>query len=264
VLAEQGTLAQFSYPGAHAQNRVAERKYRHLLEIAHALIIVSFVPPHFWAEPVSTATYLINIQISSALQGGIPFERLCGKTPDYSRLRLFGCVCYVLLTPHERTKLTAQSVECVLLCYSTEHKGYRCWDPIARRMWTSRYIVFDESRPFYPCPTTDASPASSVNPLSFLLFPDAPPASLPIPRSTLPSFVSSSESSDVVSNYMVKPPVTQFYSRRGARLSDALAFSNELSSDVPSSFIEDVPSSPLVEPSSPTDSSPAQLVRIVG
>jgi hypothetical protein len=33
-----------------------------------------------------------------------------------------------------------------------------------------------------------------------------------------------------------------------------------LSSDVPSSFIEDVSSSP-VEPSSPTDSSPKQLVR---
>jgi hypothetical protein len=46
--------------------------------------------------------------------------------------------------------------------------------------------------------------------------------------------------------------VTQFYSRRGACLSDALASSDELSSDVPSSFfIEDVPASPSVENSSP-------------
>jgi hypothetical protein len=57
----------------------------------------SSIPPYFWAEAVSTAPYLINIQSSSTLQGGIPFEH----------------VCYVLLAPHEHTKLTVQSVECV-------------------------------------------------------------------------------------------------------------------------------------------------------
>jgi hypothetical protein len=71
---------------------------------------------------------LINIHHSSVLQGSIPFERLCGKTPDYSSLCLFSCVCYVLLAPREHTKLTTQSVDCVFLGYSVEHKGYYCWD----------------------------------------------------------------------------------------------------------------------------------------
>jgi hypothetical protein len=51
-------------------------------------MIASSVPPHFWAGAVSTATYLINIQPSSADQGGIPFEHLCGKTHDYSSIHL--------------------------------------------------------------------------------------------------------------------------------------------------------------------------------
>jgi hypothetical protein len=141
-------------------------------------------------------------------------------------------------------------------------KGYHCWYPVARRMWTSQDVVFDESHPFYPCATTNASLASLIDPLSFLLFPNAPPASLPIPRLTLPSSMSSFESPLVVPDYMVKPPVTQFYSRRGARLSDAPTSSDELSSDVPSSsFFEDVPSSPPVEPSSSIDSCLEQLVR---
>jgi hypothetical protein len=193
-------------------------------------------------------------------QGGIPFEHLCGKTPDYSSLRLFGCVCYVLLAPREHTKWTAQSVECVFLGYSAEHKCYRCWDPVARRMRTSRDVVFDVSRPFYLRPTTDASPASLVDPLSFMFFPDAPPASPSLPRSTLPTFVSSVESSPVVSDCTVKPSVTQVYSRRGACLSDASTSSAELSSDVSSSSL-DVPSSPPVASSSPIGSSPEQLLR---
>jgi hypothetical protein len=61
LLAEQGTLAQFSCPSMHAQNRVDERKHRDLLKIACALMIASSVSPHFWVEAVSTVTYLINI-----------------------------------------------------------------------------------------------------------------------------------------------------------------------------------------------------------
>jgi hypothetical protein len=68
VLAEQGALAQFSYPGAHAQNEVVERKPCHLLETACALMIASSLAPHFWVGAVSTATYLINIQPSSTFR----------------------------------------------------------------------------------------------------------------------------------------------------------------------------------------------------
>jgi hypothetical protein len=171
-------------------------------------------------------------------------------------------VFYVLLATHERNKLTAQSVECVFLGYSAEHKWYHCWDLVAHTMRTSQDVIFDESHPFFLHPTTDVSPAFLVDHVSFLLFSDAPPTSLPIPHSTLPHFVSFSKSPPMVLDYTVKPPITQFYNRRGACLSDAPASSDELASNVPSSsFIKDVPSSPHVEPSSPTNSSPEQLVR---
>src|SRR4051812_45675928 len=58
VLAEQTTLVEFSCPGAHARNGVAERQHRHLLEMARALMITASLPPHFWVEAISTSTYL--------------------------------------------------------------------------------------------------------------------------------------------------------------------------------------------------------------
>jgi hypothetical protein len=63
----------------------------------------------------------------------------------------------------------------------------------------------------------------------------------------------------VVPDYTVKPPVTQVYSRRGARLSEVPTSSAELSSDASSSSLK-VPSSPPVAPSSPIGSSPEQLL----
>jgi hypothetical protein len=60
---------------------------------------------------VLVSTYLINIQSLTALQGGAPLERLSSCPHEYSALRLFGCVCYVLLVARESTKLTSH-IEC--------------------------------------------------------------------------------------------------------------------------------------------------------
>jgi len=42
------------------QNRVVERKNRHLLEVARSLMLSIHVPKQFWGEVVLTTTYLIN------------------------------------------------------------------------------------------------------------------------------------------------------------------------------------------------------------
>jgi hypothetical protein len=245
-LAKQGTLAQFSCPGAHAQNGVAERKHRHMPEMARALMIAASLPPHFWAEAISTLAYLINLQPSAALHGGIPLERLFARSPNFSAIRSFGCVCYVLLVPRERTKLTAQSVECVFLGYSDEYKGYRCWDPVGRQMRISPDVKFDESRSFYPRPS---SSAFLVKDIYFLLFPNTP-SSVPVdppPRPLLddaPSFPPPPSSPPSPSPFPSDPPPTTMVSTfpfHYSRRSHVLDASSSSSSNMPSSSDEMTP-----------------------
>jgi hypothetical protein len=103
------------------------------------------MPFPFWAEALSTATYLLNRRPCHATAPITPFERLLGAPPSYNHLRVFGCLCYpnqTAITPH---KLSARSTACVFLGYPPDHRGYRCFDLTSRRVITSRHVVFDET-----------------------------------------------------------------------------------------------------------------------
>ena len=59
-LQSHGIISQRSCPFTPQQNRVAERKNRHLLDVVRTLLIESYVPSHFWCEIFSIVVYLIN------------------------------------------------------------------------------------------------------------------------------------------------------------------------------------------------------------
>uniref|UniRef100_A0A2N9FJH4 CCHC-type domain-containing protein n=1 Tax=Fagus sylvatica TaxID=28930 RepID=A0A2N9FJH4_FAGSY len=161
--------------GTSQQNGRAERKHRHILDSVRAFLISASCPERFWGEAALTAVYTINRLPSSALQNVTPFERLYGTPASYSSLRVFGCACFVLLQPHEHSKLEPRSRLCCFLGYGIEHKGYRCWDPISQRLRISRHVVFWEHTMFNSLSkfTTCSTPSFFTNP-SLPLFPISP------------------------------------------------------------------------------------------
>uniref|UniRef100_A0A2N9GND3 Integrase catalytic domain-containing protein n=1 Tax=Fagus sylvatica TaxID=28930 RepID=A0A2N9GND3_FAGSY len=198
ILKHYGTIFHTSCAGTSQQNGRAERKLRHILDTVRALTNAASTPASFWGEAALTAVYTINRCPSPVIQNTTPYERLFGTAPNYSLLKAFGCVCFVLLQPHERTKLQPRSQLCCFLGYGLEEKGYRCYDPVAKRLRVSRHVVFWEHKMFYSLPLFSAGNSDSqADPLPNL-FPEIPSPSAesvnPISDESPPADPSSDES----------------------------------------------------------------------
>ena len=102
----------------------------------------------FWEEATLTVANIINRIPFPIIINLFSYERLYGIPPNYNSLRVFGCACFVLLQPHERTKLEPRARLCCFLGYGIEHKGYRCWDPISKSLRVSRHVIFWEHKMF--------------------------------------------------------------------------------------------------------------------
>ena len=144
-LKEHGIHHRVSCPYTSEQNGTAERKHRHLVETALALLKNASLPEKFWDEAVSTAAYLINRMITPLLHNKSPYEIIFNILPDYKLLRTFGCLCYPHLRPYSLHKLDTRSEKCIFLGYSSIHLGYRCLSISSNKLFISRDVVFEES-----------------------------------------------------------------------------------------------------------------------
>ncbi len=124
---------------------MAERKHRHLVQCALALLSKSKLPMSFWSYAIATAAHLINKLPTPNLAHKSPWETLYHTTLDLTQLRTFGCECFPLLTPYTAHKLYLKTTPCVFLGYLVHSKGYYCLDHVTHRMYMSRHVLFNEN-----------------------------------------------------------------------------------------------------------------------
>ncbi|XP_048235710.1 uncharacterized protein LOC125371219 [Ricinus communis] len=72
-------IHQTSCVNTAAQNGVSERKNRHLLEVARALMFTMHVPKAYWGDAILTAAYLINRMPLRTLNFRCPIELFQGN-----------------------------------------------------------------------------------------------------------------------------------------------------------------------------------------
>ncbi|WJZ96754.1 hypothetical protein VitviT2T_015407 [Vitis vinifera] len=135
------------------QNGVAERKNWHLLEVIRASLIATKTPISYWGKAITSAAYLINRVPSSSINFQTPLQALTNVVvaPTVPNLppRVFGCVAFVHLHKHQRTKLTSHALQCVFVGYALHKKGYRCYHPPTRQMYITMDVVFHEDSMYF-------------------------------------------------------------------------------------------------------------------
>jgi hypothetical protein len=107
------------------------------------------MPLKYWDEAFLVATYLINQLPTKVLDFLHALDKLIQEKLNYAGLVVYTrlVVCAGHSSPNTQ-KLQFRFNQCVFLGYSNLHKGFKCLDIAAGRVYISCDVVFDET--FYP------------------------------------------------------------------------------------------------------------------
>jgi hypothetical protein len=116
------------------------------MNMVRAMLLEKKIPKSFWPEAVHWSIYVLNRCPTLAVKDATPEEAWTGVKPSVEHFRVFGCLAHVHVPEAKRTKLDNKSFVCVLLGVSEESKGYRLYDPIAKKIIISRDVIFEKAR----------------------------------------------------------------------------------------------------------------------
>lgn len=143
-LRDEGIRHQRSVPYTPEQNGRAEREMRTIVEAARTMLHARQLERKFWAEAVNTAVYVLNRTAPTRIADKTPFELWHGKKPNIDNFKVFGSEVYVHIPKQKRQKWDPKAVKGMFLGYAENSKGYRIWNPTARKVEIVRDIVFNE------------------------------------------------------------------------------------------------------------------------
>ena len=105
-LDQQGIVVERTASYTPAQNGVAERENRTLLEAMGAMMFAANLPPQYWPEALRTAIHIRNRSPTRALFNVTPYELWWRKKPNIGHLRAYGCLAYAHIPKqHQQGKL---------------------------------------------------------------------------------------------------------------------------------------------------------------
>ncbi|KAI0994621.1 hypothetical protein K3495_g13560 [Podosphaera aphanis] len=143
-----GITRQISAPYTQHQNGVSERLNRTLITMSRCMLSHAHLPLRFWDAAVLTACYLRN-RLPILENNLTPFEAMNDHPAKISHLKVWGCVCYVLIekTDLQRYKLKQTSLKSIFVGYCesiTQYQVYIPSKPGTNKVIISANVKFQE------------------------------------------------------------------------------------------------------------------------
>ena len=120
--AASGIARHRTTAGTPQQNGLAERFNRTILERVRCMLTSAGLKKVFWAEAVSTTTYLISRCPLIALHMKTPKKVWLGHPPNLDKPRVFGCIAYAHI---RQDKVEPRALKCMFMGYPEGVKAYR-------------------------------------------------------------------------------------------------------------------------------------------
>lgn len=140
-LRRQGIVHETSVPHSPAQNGVAERQNRVLVEMVRCMLLEGDMPAAAWAEALLTAVYIRNRSSSSAVDF-TPFELMHGRKPNMAHMQVFGDKVVALMKGRRVDKLEPKGQTLRFCGYAPTQKGYRLLCTNSGKLIISRDCIF--------------------------------------------------------------------------------------------------------------------------
>lgn len=145
ILEELGIFHTKSCTYTPQQNGRIERENRTVVEAARTVMHARGLDSSLWAEAVNYAVFTINQTGTSSVKGKSPADLWFGRKLSISKLKPFGCCCYVFIEKHRRGKTDKKSRKGLFIGYDIDTPGFRVYFPEDHDVVSSCNVVFDEN-----------------------------------------------------------------------------------------------------------------------
>lgn len=107
-LSTHGITHLTTLPLTLEHNGYIERHHHHIVEMGLTLLSHASFSLSFWPHAFATSVNLINRMPTPTISFLSPYEKIFGFIQNYSKLRIFGYLCYSWLRPYSYHKLESR------------------------------------------------------------------------------------------------------------------------------------------------------------